>query len=110
MFKAWDHVEAIVELTHKIPTSYIEVTMDYDTIVPNYKSGHATYKMITDYIQEKYNLKVKSTTIAEVKRSLGFEVGEYNKKEGEVNYQKEKITPEKRNAVEEALKHFRVIE
>ncbi len=104
------HVETIVELTHKIPTSYIEVTMDYDTIVPNYKSGHATYKMITDYIQEKYNLKVKSTTIAEVKRSLGFEVGEYNKKEGEVNYQKEKITPEKRNAVEEALKYFRVIE
>lgn len=84
--------------------------MDYNTIVPNYKLGHATYKMITDYIQEKYNLKVKSTIIAEVKRLLGFEVGEYNKKEGEINYRKEKITPEKRNAVEEAPKHFGVIE
>ncbi len=110
MFPGTVHIETIVELTHKIPTSYIEVTMDYDTIVPNYKSGHATYKMITEYIQEKYNLKVKSTTIAEVKRSLGLEVGEYNKKEGEANYRKEKITPEKRNAVEDALKHFGVIE
>lgn len=52
----------------------IEVTMDYETIVPNQKPGKATYKMITDYVKEKYNLVVKSTTIAEVKRSFGLEV------------------------------------
>lgn len=83
--------------------------MDYDKLMPTYKPGRATYKEITDYVWQKYNLKVKSTTIAEVKRSLGLEVGDYNKKEGATNYRKEKITPEKRQAVEEALKHFGVV-
>ena len=109
MFPETVHVETCVLLTHKKPTSYIEVTMDYDKLMPTYKPGRATYKEITDYVWEKYNLKVKSTTIAEVKRSLGLEVGDYNKKEDATNYRKEKITPEKRQAVEEALKHFGVV-
>ncbi len=104
------NVETCVLLTHKRPTSYIEVTMDYDKIVPNQKPGRATYKMITEYVKEKYDLVVKSTTIAEVKRSFGLEVGDYNVKEEKTNYRKEKITPEKRQAVEDALRHFGVIE
>lgn len=104
------HVETCVLLTHKKPTSYIEVTMDYEKIVPNQKPGKATYKMITDYVKEKYDLVVKSTTIAEVKRSLGFKVGDYSVKDEKTNYRKEKITPEKRQAVEDALRHFGVIE
>lgn len=104
------HVETVVLLTHKKPTSYIEVTMDYETIVPNQKLGKDTYKMITDYVREKYDLVVKSTTIAEVKRSFGLEVGDYNVKEEKTNYRKERITPEKRQAVENALRHFGVIE
>ncbi len=110
MFGQSVHVETCVLLTHKKPTSYIEVTMDYETIVPNQKPGKATYKMITDYVKEKYDLVVKSTTIAEVKRSFGLEVGDYNVKEEKTNYRKEKITPEKRQAVEDALRHFGVIE
>lgn len=110
MFPGTGHVETCVLLTHKKPTSYIEVTMDYDKIVPNQKPGRATYKMITEYVKEKYNLVVKSTTIAEVKRSFGLEVGDYNIREEKTNYRKEKITPEKRNAVEDALRHFGVIE
>ena len=66
--------------------------------------------MITDYVKEKYDLVVKSTTIAEVKRSLGFKVGDYSVKDEKTNYRKEKITPEKRRAVEDALRHFGVIE
>lgn len=84
--------------------------MDYDKIVQSQKPRHITYKMITEYIKEKYNLVVKSTTIAEVKRSFGLEVGDYNVKEEKTNYRKEKITPEKSQAVEDALRHFGVIE
>ncbi len=85
--------------------------MDYDTIVSEYKPKvKVTYKMIMDYIQEKYNISVKSTTIAEVKRSLGLEVRDYNRKDGEINYRKQKITPERQKAVEEALRHFEIIE
>lgn len=103
------HVETVVLLTHKKPTSYIEVTMDYDTIVSEYKPKvKVTYKMIIDYIKENYNLNVHSTTIAEVKRSLGLKVGDYNKK-GDTDYRKEKITPEKRKAVEETLRYFEII-
>ena len=110
MFCQGRHVETCVLLTHKKPTSFIEVTMDYEKIVPNQKPGKATYKMITDYVKEKYDLVVKSTTIAEIKRSFGLEVGDYNVKEEKTNYRKEKITPEKRKAVEDALRHFGVIE
>lgn len=109
-FPGTGHVETCVLLTHKKPTSYIEVTMDYDKIVSDQKPRHTTYKMITEYVKEKYNLVVKSTTIAEVKRSFGLEVGDYNVKEEKTNYRKEKITPEKRQAVEDALRHFGVIE
>lgn len=36
--------------------------MDYDTIVSEYKPKvKVTYKMIMDYIKEKYNLNVHST-------------------------------------------------
>lgn len=84
--------------------------MDYDKIVPEQKSGRATYKMITEYVKEKYNIVVKSTTIAEVKRSLGFEVGDYGVKEEKTNYRKEKVTPEKINAIKDAMKYFGVIE
>ncbi len=84
--------------------------MDYETIVPNQKLGKVTYKMITDYVKEKYDLVVKSTTIAEVKRSLGFKVGDYSVKDEKTNYRKEKVTSEKRQAVEDALRHFGVIE
>lgn len=110
LFPETVHVETCVLLTHKKPTSFIEVTMDYEKIVPNQKPGKATYKMITDYVKEKYDLVVKSTTIADVKRSFGLEVGDYNVKEEKTNYRKEKITPEKRQAVEDALRHFGVIE
>lgn len=109
LFPGTVHVETCVLLTHKNFSSYIEVTMDYEKIVPNQKPRKATYKMITDYVKEKYNLVVRSTTIAEVKRSFGFEVGEYNIKE-DSDYRREKITPEKRQAVEDALRHFGVIE
>lgn len=84
--------------------------MDYNKIVQSQKPRHITYKMITEYVKEKYNLVVKSTTIAEVKRSCGLEVGDYNVKEEKTNYRKERITPEKRQAIEDALRHFGVIE
>lgn len=110
MFPGTVHVETVVLLTHEKPTSYIEVTMDYDTLVSEYKPKvKVTYKMIMDYIKENYNLNVHSTTIAEVKRSLGLKVGDYNKK-GDTDYRKEKITPEKRKAVEETLRYFEIIQ
>lgn len=50
-----------------------------------------------------------SNTIAEIKQSLGLKVGDYYKKD-DVNYRKEKITPEKRKAVQETLRYFEIIQ
>lgn len=71
--------------------------MEYEKIVPNQKPGKATYKMIKDYVKVKYDLVMKSTTIAEVKRPFSLEVRNYNVnvKDEKINYRKEKITPEK---------------
>ncbi len=65
--------------------------------------------MIRDSIQETYGISVKSTTIAEVKCSVGLEVGDYNKKDKELNYRKQKVTPERQNTVKEALIYYELI-
>ena len=70
--------------------------------VPKHK---LTYKMIQDYVLEHYGLKVHSTYIAEIKRKLGIDMqaDRHNKKF------KYECPKEKAEAIEEALKYYKVI-
>lgn len=90
-------ISTVLPKTHKAPDSYINITVafgngdgmipldDIDTIhnrltLNNIAQGanaykpksQTTYKMIKEYIIEKYNFKVHTAYIAEVKRSLGL--------------------------------------
>ena len=74
----------VLPKSHKAPDSYINVTVDFgadvgmiplNSIVEKtqaYKlKQRITYKLINKYILEKYNFKVHTVYIAEVKCSLG---------------------------------------
>ena len=70
---------------------------------------HATYKEINEYVEEKYGFKLHSAFIAQVKRECGIEMREnYNLSKSD-DYEPREVTPEKRVAIIDALKHFNMI-
>ena len=71
--------------------------------------NYATYKQIQDFVLEHTGFKVSCFYIAQVKAKHGLIEREcYNKAESE-NARVPQCPPEKANAIEEAMKHFRLI-
>ena len=68
------------------------------------KKKTVTYKMIIEYVKEKYGFAINSNKIAEVKRKHGLEL--QSKKEVEVKYP---CPPEKVEAIEDALRYYKVL-
>jgi len=68
-----------------------------------------TYKMIMEYIENKYGFKVHSAYIAEVKRDLGLPMYDAPNAVEELKQSRKHPTPEKADAIKDALKHFQVI-
>ena len=69
----------------------------------------ATYKEIQEYVKNKYDLHVTNLYIAQVKREFGIiERENYNTGEGKAKVPQ--VTPEKREAIIDALKYFQMIE
>ena len=68
-----------------------------------------TYKLIKEYILEKYSFKVHTAYIAEVKRDLGLPMYDAPNAVEELKQPRKHPTPEKVEAIKDALKHFEVI-
>lgn len=79
------YVETVVMLSHKKPDSVINIKVEFsegegkvslDNIAKRaaaYKpKERVTYKMMQEYIEDKYGFKVHTAYIAEVKRDLGL--------------------------------------
>ena len=70
----------------------------------------ATYKEIEEWVQEHYGFHVTNLNIAQVKQEMGIEMGEnYNLSKSE-DYEPKLVTPEKKEAIIDALKHFNMID
>ena len=70
----------------------------------------ATYDEIREWVQEKYGFHVSNLNIAQVKRKLGFDMrANFNLPKCE-NSRQPNCPEEKEKAIEEALKHFKMIE
>ena len=70
----------------------------------------ATYDEIREWVQEKYGFHVTNLNIAQVKRKLGFDMrANFNLPKSEDSRQPN-CPEEKEKAIEEALKHFKMIE
>ena len=116
------HVETVVMLSHKKLDSVINVKVEFgegegkiplDNIekrAESYKpKERVTYKMIKEYIEEKYGFKVHTAYIAEVKRDLGLPMYDAPNAVEELKQPRKHPTPEKVEAIKDALKHFEVI-
>ncbi len=68
-----------------------------------------TYKRIKKYIEAKYDFKVHTTYIAEVKRDLRLPMYDAPNAVEELKQPRKHPTAEKVEAIKDALKHFDVI-
>ena len=69
----------------------------------------ATYEQIKDYVREQTGFRVSTLYISQGKRKCGLEVGEsYNKPKSDGARQPQ-CTPEKEEAIMQALKHYGII-
>ena len=68
-----------------------------------------TYKMIQEYIESKYGFKVHTSYIAEVKRDLGLPMYDAPNAVEELKNPRKHPTPEKVEAIKNALKSFCII-
>ncbi len=122
LFPRTGHVETVVLLSHKKPDGHINVKVEFgegegkvplDDIAEraeNYKpKERVTYKMIKEYIEAKYGFKVHTAYIAEVKRDLGLPMYDAPNAVEELKNPRKHPTPEKVEAIKDALKHFEVI-
>ena len=116
------HVETVVLLSHKKADSYIHIDVEFgegegkipvDSIAKRaeaYKPKEkVTYKMIKEYIEAKYGFKVHTAYIAEVKRNLGLPMYDAPNAVEELKQPRKHPTPEKIEAIKDALRYFAVI-
>ena len=116
------HVETVVLLSHKKADSYIHIDVEFgegegkipvDSIAKRaeaYKPKEkVTYKMIKEYIEAKDGFKVHTAYIAEVKRNLGLPMYDAPNAVEELKQPRKHPTPEKVEAIKDALRYFAVI-
>ena len=121
-FSHTTHVETVVLLSHKKADSYIHIDVEFgegegkipvDSIAKRaeaYKPKEkVTYKMIKEYIEAKYGFKVHTAYIAEVKRNLGLPMYDAPNAVEELKQPRKHPTPEKVEAIKDALRYFAVI-
>lgn len=114
--------ETVVLLSYKKPDGHINVKVEFgegegkvplDNIAKRAESykpkERVTYKMIKEYIEAKYGFKVHTAYIAEVKRDLGLPMYDAPNAVEELKQPRKHPTPEKVEAIKDALKHFEVI-
>ncbi len=122
MFPATVHVETVVMLSHKKPDSIINVKVEFgdgegkvplDAIAERAKKYQPkpkiTYKMIQEYVEKKYGLRVHTAYIAEVKRSMGLTMYDASNAVEELKQPRKQPPKEKVEAIKDALKYFEVI-
>ena len=122
MFGMSGHVETVVLLSHKKADSYIHIDVEFgegegkipvDSIAKRaeaYKPKEkVTYKMIKEYIEAKYGFKVHTAYIAEGKRNLGLPMYDAPNAVEELKQPRKHPTPEKVEAIKDALRYFAVI-
>ncbi len=71
--------------------------------------GKATYAKIKQYVLDKFGLNVSQLYIAQVKRKHGL-IERINYNVGNGKARVPQVPPEKEQAIEEALRYFKMIE
>ena len=104
------HVETVALLSKLDVDKHIDVEIELDELDLTSAESKATYAQIKEYVWNKFELKVPTLYIAQIKRKCGIELREHynkSKKEKQIIPQ---CTPEKEEAIMDALRHFKMIE
>ena len=109
MFGNSVHVETVVLLSKLKSTEKIEVDLKLSELDLTKAESKATYTEIKKYVLDKFGLKVSQLYIAQVKREFGL-IERINYNVGENKNHVPQVTPEKREAIIDALKYFKMIE
>ena len=110
MFPNTVSVETVVLLSKgEIDSKKVRVEFSLEDMdMSGFQKG-ATYEQIKAYVLEKFELKVSSLYISQIKRKCGLDVGQnYNLSKKE-NAKVPKCPPEKEAAIMDALKYFQMI-
>ncbi len=108
-FSHTGHVETVILLSRKTPDAVININLDMSELDLTSAESKVTYAEIKQYVLDKFGLKVSQLYIAQVKREFGL-IERINYNVGENKNHVPQVTPEKRNAIIDALKHFQMIE
>ena len=103
------HTETVALWSKLDVDKHIDVEIKLDELDLTSAESKATYAQIKKYILEKFDLKVSTLYIAQIKKKCGIALREHynkSKKEKQVIPQ---CTPEKEEAIMDALKHFKMI-
>ncbi len=103
-------METVALLSKLDVDKHISVEIELDELDLTSAESKATYAQIKEYVWNKFELKVPTLYIAQIKRKCGIKLREHynkSKKEKQIIPQ---CTPEKEEAIIDALRHFKMIE
>lgn len=109
MFAETYHVETVALLSKLNVDKHIDVEIKLDELDLTSAESKATYAQIKEYVLEKFGLKVSTLYIAQTKKKCGIEMREHYNKSKKDNQAILQCTPEKEEAIMDALRHFKMI-
>ena len=109
MFANTPHVETVALLSKLNVDKHIDVEIKLDELDLTSAESKATYAQIKEYVLEKFGLKVSTLYIAQTKKKCGIEMREHYNKSKKDNQAILQCTPEKEEAIMDALRHFKMI-
>ena len=108
-FPKTGHVETVALLSKLDVDKHIDVEIKLDELDLTSAESKASYAQIKEYILEKFDLKVSTLYIAQIKKKCGIVLREHYNKSKKEKQLIPQCTPEKEEAIIDALRHFKMI-
>ena len=108
-FPRTGHVETVALLSKLDVDKHIDVEIKLDELDLTSAESKASYAQIKEYILEKFDLKVSTLYIAQIKKKCGIVLREHYNKSKKEKQLIPQCTPEKEEAIIDALRHFKMI-
>ncbi|HEW5171932.1 TPA: 23S rRNA (uracil(1939)-C(5))-methyltransferase RlmD [Streptococcus pneumoniae] len=109
LFPQTHHVETVALLSKLDVDKHISVEIELDEMDLTSSESKATYAQIKEYVWNKFELKVSTLYIAQIKKKCGIELREHYNKSKKDKQIIPQCTPEKEEAIMDALRHFKMI-
>lgn len=109
LFPQTHHVETVALLSKLDVDKHISVKIELDEMDLTSAESKVTYAQIKEYVWNKFELKVSTLYIAQIKKKCGIELREHYNKSKKDKQIIPQCTPEKEEAIMDALRHFKMI-